>query len=70
MRAATVYVNVEQRDVDLGRRAMGSVISSAVLDNGGPLILASGRTGNAVWGTYQYCECSLFSFGFRRFGCI
>lgn len=68
VRALTVYVNGEERDVDLGRGVMGSVFPSAVLDSGVPLILASGRIANAVWGAVGvspsadgYCECLLFS---------
>lgn len=63
VRALTVYVNGEERDVDLGRGVMGSVFPSAVLDSGVPLILASGRIANAVWGAVGvspsadgYCE--------------
>lgn len=64
MRAITVWVGGEAREVDVGRGVMGSVFPSAVLDSGVPLILASGRIANGVWGALGVspaddgmCEC-------------
>ncbi|KAJ3500470.1 hypothetical protein NMY22_g19252 [Coprinellus aureogranulatus] len=50
VRAITVYKDGEKLEVDVGRGVMGSVFPSAVLDSGVPLILASGRIANGVWG--------------------
>ncbi|RXW13833.1 hypothetical protein EST38_g12019 [Candolleomyces aberdarensis] len=51
VREVVVYgANGERLDVELGRGVMGGVFPSAVLDTGVPLILATSRIANAIYG--------------------
>ncbi|KAG5646164.1 hypothetical protein DXG03_004217 [Asterophora parasitica] len=50
VRAITVWVNGEERAVEIGRSNTGSVFPSAVLDSGVPLILTTTQVANAIYG--------------------
>ena len=71
VRAITVYVNGEERDVQLGRSNTGAVWPSAVLDTGVPLILTTSTIANAIYGAIGVqpandgmCELHLINFVF------
>ncbi|KAH9478959.1 Pepsin A [Psilocybe cubensis] len=50
VRAITVYVDGQRKEVDVGRGGAGGAFPSAVVDSGVPLILATSAIANAVYG--------------------
>ncbi|GLB45244.1 putative peptidase A1 family protein [Lyophyllum shimeji] len=50
VRAITVWVNGQEKPVEIGRSNTGGVFPSAVLDSGVPLILTTSQVANGIYG--------------------